>query len=240
MIRLSLILAILLLMSLGLPGPAISASMMFDRTQWVTGDMNAQAPADSDGNVSNSHIDDFYYYERIPMSMPLLGDSLGEGSSARTYDSAVLMLVVAADGLSGSDSMRIFGLRLTRPWAENGVSWNYHHASPDSVWDNPGGDFSDLPCMDTIIIDTAFEIGDTLRFHPDTGFIRDLIENNNFGWLMMAENIVDRATFQVYTEDDAVSAHWPALMVFYTEGEANPVWAGRRRRLTAQIKEVIR
>jgi len=215
-------------------------SMTFDQTQWATGDMNEQSPADSSGGITNSHVDYFYYYERLPMSMTVLTDSLGSGSPGRTYDSAVLMLMVAADGLSGSDSMRIFGKRLTRPWSEYGVSWNYHHAAPDSSWATAGGDINSLSCMDTIIIDTAVNAGDTLSFHLDTGFVREMIEGDNFGWLMMAENIVDRATFQFYTEDIATPAYRPVLTIFYTEGEEAPEFVGRRRRMISQIKEVIR
>jgi len=215
-------------------------SMTFDQSQWATGDMNAQSPADSSGGISNSHVDYFYYYERLPMNMAVIDDSLAAGSSSRTYDSALLMLVVAADGLAGTDSMRIFGRRLSRPWSEYGVSWNYHHASPDSAWNTAGGDINNLSCMDTIIIDTAITTGDTLRFHLDTGFVREMIEGDNYGWLMMAENLVDRATLQFYTEDIATPAYRPVLKVFYTEGAQVSDFVGRRRRLTAQIKEVIK
>lgn len=215
-------------------------SMTFDQSQWATGDMNEQAPSDSGGGVTNSHVDYFYYYERMPMCMTVIGDSLAAGSSTRTYDSALLSLVIAADGLSGTDSMRIFGKRLVRLWSEYGVSWNYHHGSVDSAWNVAGGDINSLPCMDTIIVDTSVNAGDTLCFHLDTGFVREMIEGDNYGWLMMAENIVDRATFQFYTEDVATPAYRPVMTVFYTEGTAEPGICPRRRRLTAQIEEVIR
>lgn len=234
------ILLILIVPVIHMSAVAIRAeSMTFDQSQWATGDMNEQSPSDSSGGVGNSHVDYFYYYERMPMSMAVIDDSLAAGSSSRTYDSALLSLVVAADGLSGTDSMRIFGKRLARPWSEYGVSWNYHHASADSAWDNAGGDINSLPCMDTIIIDTSVNAGDTLCFHIDTGFVREMIEGNNYGWLMMAENIVDRATFQFYTEDIATPTYRPVLTVFYTDGPAGPEFWGRRRRLTVQIKEVI-
>jgi hypothetical protein len=205
-------------------------SMTFDQSQWSMGDMNEQYPADSSGGSSNSHLDHFYYYERIPMCMIVIDDSLGDGSPSRTYDSARLFLIVAADGLSGVDSMRLYGRRLTRPWSEYGASWNYYHASSDSAWDNAGGDFNSLSCIDTIIIDTSINSGDTLLFHLDTGFVRHLIEIDNFGWIMMAENIVDRSIFQVYTEDESTQAYRPVLTVYYTDGQAAPDNVYRRRR----------
>jgi hypothetical protein len=207
-----------------------SASITFDKTQWATGDMNEQYPSDSAGNVNNSHVDEFYYYERMPMCMLVIDDSLSGGSSSRTYDSTILMLVVAAEGLTGSDSMRIFGQRLTRQWSENGVSWSYYWASSDSSWDNAGGDINSLACMDTIIVDASLATYDTLYFHLDTGFVRYLIETDNFGWLMMAENIVDRGILQLYTEDVVTEAYQPVLTVYYTEGGQPEIMAGRRRR----------
>jgi hypothetical protein len=194
--------------------------------------MNEQYPSDSSGNISNSHVDHFYYYERMPMCMLVLDDSLSEGSASRTYDSAILMLVVAAEGLSGIDSMRIFGKRLTRSWSENGVSWNYFWALPDSVWNNPGGDINDFPCMDSVIVDTGLSANDSLYFHLDTGFIRYLIETENLGWLMMAENMADRAILQFYTEDESTEAYRPVLTVYFTDGELGIKYLGRRRRLS--------
>jgi hypothetical protein len=214
-----------------------SESMTFDVSAWATGDMNEQYPSDSSGNISNSHVDHFYYYERMPMCMPVLADSLYEGSASRTYDSAVLMLVVAAEGLSGADSMRIFAKRLTRSWSESGVSWNYFWASSDSSWDNPGGDIDNLPCMDSLIVDTGLDANDSVYFYLDTGFVRHMIETENRGWLMMAENVVDRAILQFYTEDDNNAAHRPILTVYYTEGEEGEFTAGRRRRIAINIGE---
>jgi len=209
---------------------AAAESMTFDRTAWMTGDMNEQAPADSMGSSSNSNVDHFYYYERLPMRMAALGDSLASGSSARTYDSAVLALVVAMSGLSGSDSMRIFGKRISRPWSENGVSWTYHHASPDSAWQTSGGDVTNQPCTDTVIVDVSVLTYDTVYFHLDTGFVRSMIEDADYGWLMMAENIVDRATFQFFTEDIGTESYRPSLTVYYSEGGSEPVSVNCRRR----------
>lgn len=212
-------------------------SMTFDQSMWATGDMNEQYPSDSSGGIANSHLDDFYYYERIPMCMTALSDSLSIGSAERIYDSAILLLMVAADGLAGSDSMRIFGRRITRRWSENGVSWNYHWASPDSSWNTAGGDTDNRSCMDTIIIDTAVAVNDTLRFRLDTGFVRDMVEGENYGWLMMAENIVDRAIFQIYTEDDPIEEHRPVMIVYYREGMPLPLSLDRRRRLSLFSRE---
>lgn len=226
-----LIVGVLLMVSVHFPAAYAEAeSMTFDRAAWMTGDMNEQTPADSLGTGSNSNVDHFYYYERMPMCMAAMGDSLGSGSSARTYDSAVLALVVAVSGLSGDDEMRLFGKRIFRAWSENGVSWTYHHASPDSAWTTSGGDINGLPCTDTLVIDAAVVPYDTLYFHLDTGFVRFMIENVNFGWLMMAENIVDRATFQFFTEDVTTEAYRPNLTVYYSDGSAVSVYAGRRRR----------
>ncbi len=223
-----------------LPTSAGAESMAFDQSKWETGDMNEQYPSDSSGSIGNSHLDHFYYYERIPMCMPALADSLAEGSASRTYDSAVLLLIVAADGLSGADSMRIFGKRITHRWSENGVSWNHYWASSDSLWNNAGGDTDNQPCLDTTIIDTAVSGYDTLRFLLDTGFVRRMIEYDNFGWLMMAENIVDRAIFQVYTEDDPVEEHRPELTVYYHDGGSPPSSISHRRRLSLLSEEVNR
>ena len=204
--------------------------MTFDQSRWATGDMNEQSPADSNGTATNSHVDYYYYYERLPMCMTVLDDSLTEGSSSRTYDSATLALVVAADGLAGNDSLRIFGKRLTRVWSENGASWSYYWASVDSTWTTAGGDIDDLACMDTLILDTSVAAYDTLRFHLDTGFVRYMVETKNVGWLMMAENVVDRAAFQIYTEDAATPAYRPVLKVYYTEGGGQVTHAAKRRR----------
>jgi hypothetical protein len=190
-----------------------------------------QSPADSNGTTANSHVDYYYYYERLPMCMTVLDDSLGDGSSSRTYDSAVLALVVAADGLAGNDSLRIFGKRLARAWSENGVSWKYYWASADSLWTTAGGDINSLACMDTLILDTSVAVYDTLRFHLDTGFVRYMIETKNMGWLMMAENIIDRAAFQVYTEDAVTPAYRPVLKVYYTDGGGQVTYAAKRRRI---------
>jgi hypothetical protein len=210
--------------------------MTFDQSAWMTGEMDEQYPADSLGSGSNSNVDYFYYYERLPMCMSVIDDSLASGSSARTYDSAVLALVVAVSGLSGADSMRIFGKRLSRPWSENGVSWTYHHASADSAWETAGGDVNGLLCMDTVIVDASIAAYDTLYFHPDTGFVRSMIEQVNYGWLMMAENIVDRATFQFFTEDDAHESYRPRLIVYYSENGAESIYAGRRRRQRGGVR----
>jgi len=223
---------IIILAPAALPMPAVSAATMtFDRSEWMTGDMDEQYPADSNGAITNSHVDRFYYYERMPMCMSVIDDSLGSGSPSRSYDSAFLGLVVAADGLTGSDSMRIFGKRLTRRWSESGVSWTYYHASADSAWNSAGGDVDNQSCMDTIVIDTSVAVYDTLYFRLDTGFVRYMIEQNNFGWLMMAENIVDRANFQFYTEDAADAEYRPTLTVYYSEGSPDVVLCGRRRRM---------
>lgn len=230
--RKSLLLLVLVLLSIAHSALVTAATMTFDQSQWMTGDMNEQAPADSNGIVTNSHVDHFYYYERIPMCMSVIDDSLGDGSPARTYDSAILAMVVASEGLTDSDSMRLLGRRLTRGWSENGTSWTYFHASPDSSWTIAGGDVDGQPCMDTLIIDASVAAYDTLYFHLDTGFVRHLIEQDNFGWLMMAENIVDRAIFQFYTEDVATAAYRPKLTVYYSEGTPGPEWAGRRRRMS--------
>ena len=212
------------------PAVVVAESMTFDQSQWSTGDMNEQSPADSNGIIANSHVDYFYYYERLPMYMTVLDDSLADGSSSRTYDSAILALAVAADGLAGNDSLRIFGKRLTRGWSENGVSWRYYWASADSLWTTAGGDINNLACMDTLILDTSVAVYDTLRFHLDTGFVRYMVETKNVGWLMMAENIIDRAAFQVYTEDVATPAYRPVLKVYYTEGGSQVTYAAKRRR----------
>jgi hypothetical protein len=126
--------------------------------------------------------------------------------------------------------MMIYGRRLTRDWSEDGVSWTYHHASPDSAWSTAGGDINSLPCTDSIIIDTSVAAYDTLLFHLDTGFARHMIEIENFGWIMIAENIVDRAVFQVYTEDTGTEANRPVLTIYYTDGSEETVFTGRRRR----------
>jgi len=225
------VVSVVILIMLGSFEYAVADVMHFDQARWATGDMNEQAPADSSGAIGNSHLDHFYYRERIPMCMTVIDDSLGEGSSGRTYDSAVLAIVVAASGLAETDSLRLFGQRLTRPWSENGVSWNFHHASTDSAWNSSGGDINTLNCTDTVVVDTAVDIDDTLYFHLDTGFVRHMVETDNFGWLMMAENIVDRATFQVYTEDTGEPSRRPVLTVYYSEEAPGVVMPGRRRRL---------
>ncbi|NMC42754.1 MAG: hypothetical protein GYA46_02450 [candidate division Zixibacteria bacterium] len=205
------------------------AAMQFDQTQWQTGDMNEQSPADSAGTVGTSNVDYFYYYERIPMRMPALNDSLAAGSAGRRYDSAVLAIIVSQNGAAGNDSMRIFARRLIRNWSENGASWNYYWASSDSGWSSPGGDITAERCSDTVMIDAAVAAVDTLIFHLDTGFVRSMIETANFGWLLMAANVVDRFPFQVYTEDCTNPAFRPFLTVFYTESA--PPAAGHRRRI---------
>jgi hypothetical protein len=226
---------VMLFLTVCLLGPAArgwAASMTFDQTQWHTGDMNEQSQNDSAGGIANSNVDYYYYYERIPMRMAVIDDSLAGGSPARTYDSAVLAMVVASQGLAGSDSMHIFGKRLARDWSEYGVSWKYHHASADSAWAVAGGDVNALACMDTIIIDAAVAVYDTIRFYLDTGFVRFLVETANHGWLLMAENIVDRGAFQLFTEDASNAAYRPVLTVYYTDGAA-AAHEGRRRRVNA-------
>jgi len=211
-----------------LAGKGAAASKTFDQAQWHTGDMNEQSPSDSAGNTANSHVDYFYYYERIPMRMAVLDDSLANGSASRTYDSAILALVVAANGLSGNDSMRVFGRRLTRNWSESGVSWTYYWASPDSAWSTAGGDVNTLRCMDTIIVDASAAVYTTLLLHLDTGFVRYMVETANYGWLMMATNLVDRGSFQFFTEDIGTVAYRPVLTVYYTDHAAGGL-ASRRR-----------
>ena len=143
-----------------------------------------------------------------------------------------MTLVVASEGLIDADSIMLYGRRIARSWYENGVSWTYFHASADSAWLTAGGDVNTLPCTDTIIIDTSVRVFDTLRVHLDTGFVRYLVESDNCGWLMMAENIVDRATFQVYTEDAPSEAYWPALTVYYSEGAPLAALPPRRRMIS--------
>lgn len=207
----------------------LGAAMQFDQTQWQTGDMNEQSPAESAGTVGTSNVDYFYYYERIPMRMAALDDSLAAGSAGRRYDSALLAIIVSQNGAAGNDSMRIFARRLTRNWSENGASWSYYWASSDSDWTSPGGDINTERCSDTVMIDAAVAAADTLIFHLDTGFVRSMIETANFGWLLMAANVVDRFPFQVYTEDGPAPAFRPLLTVFYTESA--PPAAGQRRRI---------
>ncbi len=222
---------VLLIVAHQLPAKqAVADSMRFDQGAWMTGDMNEQSPADSMGTSPNSNVDHFYYYERLPMCMAAIDDSLASGSSARTYDSAVLGLVVAVSGLSGADTMLIFGKRISRPWSEDGVSWAYHHASPDSAWTTSGGDVNNLPCTDTIIVDASIVPTDTLYFHLDTGFVRSMIGQDNYGWLMMAENVIDRGAFQFYTEDAGTEAYRPTLVVYFSDGGAESIFVGRRRR----------
>jgi len=218
-----------------MPVSATGEAMTFDQSQWATGDMNEQYASDSGGAVTSSHLDYFYYHERIPMCMKVIDDSLGAGSSARVYDSAILALVVTSEGLAGADSMRFFGKRLTHAWSENGVSWQYHHASSDSAWGSAGGDVNGSPCMDTLIVDVSLDAYDTLYFHLDTGFVRSMIEAVNVGWIMMAENIVDRAIVQFYTEDASTPAFRPTLTVYYTEGGSEAAVAGRRRGLAQRV-----
>ena len=210
-------------------GSLSATEMRFDQTQWQTGDLNEQAPIDSNGSISSSNIDYFYYYERMPMRMAVIDDSLAAGSSGRQYDSAVLALVVAQSGASGNDSMMLFARRLTRNWSENGVSWSYFWGSPDSSWATPGGDLNSERCSDTIMIDAAVPICDTLIMHLDTGFVRFMIETANYGWMVMAANKVDRFPFQLFTEDCGTPAYRPILTVYYTE--STPSAAGHRRRV---------
>jgi hypothetical protein len=204
------------------------ASRQFDQAQWQTGDMNEQSPADSAGTATTSNVDYFYYYERLPMRMAVLDDSLAAGSSGRRYDSALLALVISQNGATGNDSMWVYARRLTRNWSENGASWNYFWASSDSGWTTPGGDVSTERCSDSIMIDAAIAAADTLIFHLDTGFVRFMIETANYGWLMMVANKVDRFPFQLYTEDCTTPAYRPVLTVFYTE-TASPAIGSRRR-----------
>ncbi|MCP4566992.1 MAG: hypothetical protein GY841_05365 [FCB group bacterium] len=220
---------------IGIYPAMISAGVItFDAADWETGDVNEASPADSNGSSTNSHIDDFYYYERIPMRMISLADSLSEGSSGRSYDSAVFSLVVASQGLSGADSMLIFGRRLSHDWSESGVSWQFYWASTDSAWSVAGGDFNSQSCTDTVLIDAAVEGLDTIYFHLDTGFVRVMIESADYGWLMMAKNLVDRGTFQVYTEDVANEAYRPTLTVYYSDGGPEERVLARRRRESSQ------
>lgn len=214
---------------LGMAEMLEGASMQFDQAQWQTGDMNEQAPADSSGTIGNSNIDYFYYYERMPMRMAVIDDSLAAGSSGRRYDSALLAVVVAQSGATGNDSMRVFARRLTRTWSENGASWNYYWGSSDSSWTTPGGDVNSDRCSDTIMIDFSIPAYDTLTFHLDTGFVRYMIETANYGWLMMATNKVDRFPFQLFTEDCTTPGYRPVLTVYYTESA--PSAAGHRRRV---------
>lgn len=205
-----------------------AASLTFDQQQWQTGDMNEQSPADSNGTMGSSNVDYFYYYERVPMRMAVLDDSLAAGSAQRTYDSAILAIVVAQSGATGNDSMRIFARRLSRDWSENGVSWTYYRASPDSLWTTPGGDIAAGACSDTIIIDANTIVYGTLRFHLDTGFVRSMIETANYGWIISATNLVDRFPFQIYTEDCTTPAYRPILTVYYSSGSQTAVGARRR------------
>jgi hypothetical protein len=213
----------------GMAGVLAGAAMQFDQAQWQTGDMNEQSPVDSMGNVATSNVDYFYYYERMPMRMAVIDDSLAAGSSGRQYDSALLAVVIGQTGAAGNDSMRVFARRLTRNWSENGVSWNYYWASADSGWTTPGGDINSERCSDTIMIDAAVPVYDTLILHIDTGFVRFMIETANCGWLMMATNKVDRFPFQLYTEDCNIPAYRPVLTVYYTE--STPSAVGHRRRV---------
>ncbi|MDD4052779.1 MAG: hypothetical protein PHR28_12895 [candidate division Zixibacteria bacterium] len=210
-------------------GSLTGTEMRFDQAQWQTGDMNEQAPADSSGSIANSNVDYFYYYERMPMRMAVIDDSLAAGSSRRRYDSAVLTLVVAQTGVSGNDSMMVFARRLTRNWSENGVSWSYFWGSSDSSWTTPGGDVNSERCSDTIMVDAAMPVYDTLILHLDTGFVRFMIETANYGWLMTAVNKVDRFPLQLFTEDCATPAYRPVLTVYYAE--TTPAAGGHRRRV---------
>jgi hypothetical protein len=210
-------------------GSLSATEMRFDQTQWQTGDLNEQAPADSNGSITNSNIDYFYYYERMPMRMAVIDDSLAAGSSGRRYDSAVLAVVVAQIGASGNDSMLVFARRLTRNWSENGVSWNCFWGSSDSSWTTPGGDLNSERCSDTIMIDAAVPVYDTLIMHLDTGFVRFMIETANYGWMMMAANKVDRFPFQLFTEDCATVAYRPILTVYCSD--STPSAVGHRRRV---------
>lgn len=207
-------------------------SMTFDQSAWETGKMDQQFAEDSNGTATVCNVDCYYYHARMPMRLSILADSLQEGSSNRTYDSAVLLLTVGSEGLTETDEMRLFGKRLTRNWSENGVSWTYYWASIDSAWTTAGGDYSSESCTDTIIVDSNTVKKDTLYFHLDTGFVRSMIESTNFGWLMMAENIVDRAVFGFYTEDEWDETMNPRLTVYYTDGGQVAVLPGRRRRIT--------
>jgi hypothetical protein len=211
---------------------AMADSMTFDQTVWETGKMDEQFVSDSNGTATVCNVDYYYYYARMPLRLAILADSLADGSSGRTYDSAVLLLVVGSTSLSGSDEMRIFGRRLSRNWSENGASWTYYWASIDSAWSSAGGDFNSDPCTDTVLIDTSISTDDTLSFYLDTGFVRVMIESTNNGWLMMAENIVDRVVFGFYTEDESNEDFKPRLTIYYTDG--GPVSAPflRRRRIT--------
>src|SRR5512136_1588380 len=123
------IIPVMIAAMMALAASLAGASKQFDQAQWQTGDMNEQSPTDSAGAAATSNVDYFYYYERIPMRIVILDDSLATGSSARRYDSALLAVVVSQNGAAGNDSMRIFARRLTRDWSENGVSWNYFWAS---------------------------------------------------------------------------------------------------------------
>lgn len=221
---------ILLLLMSGLVVTAGADSMTFDQLQWETGRMDEQYSSDSGGTQTATGVDYFYYYARLPMRMPLLDDSLSAGSSGRTYDSAILQIVVSLNGSVADDQMRIFTRRLTREWYENGVSWDCFYADVDSLWSVAGGDFNSFAASDTFLIDTSIAVGDSLYFQIDTGFVRLMIEWDNRGWLLMAENIVDRAVFNIYTEDEATASRRPKLTVYYTDGSAPDAIVARRRR----------
>lgn len=207
----------LILMLLFLIAPAWSASdsMKFDVTQWATGDMDEGAPNDSNGVVIASHVDYYFYYERIPMRQDVLDDSFTVISATLTYDSAILTMTVAQNGATAdpADQMRIFGLRLTPAFVENQVSWNRRNET--TPWTLAGGDVAAGSCTDTILVDINNTVNSTIHFHIDTGFVRYMVETTNIGWQLRAENITDRFIFQLYTEDFSTVGYRPVLTVYY-------------------------
>lgn len=121
-------------------------------------------------------------------------------------------MVLGTIGPVTPDEMKIFGKRLSASFTENGVS--YLRRSTAAAWTTPGGDVG-VGCTDTLTITAADLVNDTIYFHIDTGFIRYMVETDNIGWLLVAENVVDRFPFQICTEDHTTAAKRPRLTVYY-------------------------
>jgi len=201
-----------------------------DTSKWSISGADEQNPTTIYLYDTEMNIDYNYYSARVFLRLEELQNDLGAGSSSRTYDSAILRLVLTTINFGAGEELRYFARDITiGTWNQDSTSWD--SATQDIAWSTPGGDLGSVR-SDTFNITDAATIGDTFALYLDTGFVRSMIEQNNYGFCVLAEAVSGNAISFFGANQNSTQSRRPVCTVYHHEtGPGEAAKPGRRRRI---------
>jgi hypothetical protein len=222
--------ALMLLVSMALPGSLTAATLVFKQgvsptvayTTAIATIRSDQPSTNSDGsgNLVLGNLAATGADLRVLFAFNL--SSIGSIGSA-TINSVQLSWTGAADGSSGSTVLAIDLFQLASPFTETGVTWNTTNGS--TAWTTPGGDFSSTllssqsgnPNTGTSGGTTAWTFASSANF---VSAAQSAFDSGSQTFYFIAklndETGTARRIFQILSDENATASNHPALTVTYT------------------------